>query len=60
MITDSSSRIGVYDRGMKRLGYHKVEGQFGSLYLYSNEQEVKEEATPEAVEKINTLFKEKK
>lgn len=60
MITDSSSRVGVYDRGIKRLGYHKVEGQFGSLYLYSNEQEVKEEATPEAVEKINKLFQDKK
>ena len=56
MITDSSSRIGVYDRGLKRLGYHPVEGRFGSLYLYSNEQEVNEEATPEAVEKINKLY----
>ena len=42
MITDSGSRIGVYDRGLKRLGYRPVEGQFGSLYLYSNEQEVSE------------------
>jgi hypothetical protein len=37
MITDSASRVGVYDRGLKRLGYHPVEGQFGSLYLYSNQ-----------------------
>jgi hypothetical protein len=39
MITDGASRVGVYDRGLKRLGYHPVEGRFGSLYLYSNEQD---------------------
>lgn len=59
MITDSSSRVGVYDRGLTRLGYHPVEGRFGSLYLYSNKQEVSEEATPEAVEKINKLYRDK-
>lgn len=59
MITDSASRVGVYDRGLRRLGYHKVEGRFGSLYLYSNEQEVNEEATPEAVDKINKLYRDK-
>ena len=40
MITDSSSRIGVYDRGLRRLGYHPVEGQFGPLYLYTNKQDL--------------------
>ncbi len=43
MITDSDSRIGVYDRGLKRLGYRPVKGRFGNLYLYSNEQEVSED-----------------
>lgn len=38
MITDSASRVGVYDRGLKRLGYYPIKGQFGSLYLYSNQQ----------------------
>jgi len=42
-ITDSDSRVGVYDRGLRRLGYHKVEGRFGFLYLYSNENKVIDE-----------------
>jgi hypothetical protein len=37
MITDSASRVGVYDRGLRRLGYYPVEGRFGNLYLYSNQ-----------------------
>jgi hypothetical protein len=35
--------VGVYDRGLRRLGYHKVEGRFGFLYLYSNENKVIDE-----------------
>jgi hypothetical protein len=42
-INDSDSRVGVYDRGLRRLEYHKVEGRFGFLYLYSNENKVIDE-----------------